>query len=702
MIDTIDQWRSTSFVGFNDNYLFGGGAIVDISGERMERTGNFPEHRSIAIQDTLIAAISIEHHLILYDFDPPNQLTQLCGTLSCGVYRMTGNYWINGHQLFLSPYSERGGRLYGAILQVVDISNPRRPYVAGQIELLDDDDNRLKRELFAREGDVLFLTIPLFSYSTQERLQAVNVRDPERMRVVGEIVAPLTRFDTAVLNGTRLYLQSIAARFRWDLTGPFEAVYRSCYPQLVSVGGYPIGGMYSRGDLVYSTHRYQGVWRGREDENYLRVTDYSTPATPTPLYDLPMDLYVPTMPNMPVNQLIEDRYLLISNYESIAALFDLIDPERPEVTTRVNDLPADISVISNEYAIGKTGRTLELWSLADMFHPQLADCDSVERNLRAVAVYGDIVCAFVRDTSSSHLPLTFRLDIDAGQLNFVGRGEAFRVESGSGEYCVTVLDGGLVVLTCSQGFLVWDIADPTKPHLVGSQPSYSGQCREVFSSGDNIIINDCFGVGWFRMSITDTRPNLTTDRNLPFQTHVGECDTMLLSIRNVSEAGLLHIDGITLNGDGFEVEPYGQWIKPLTSWERQVLFQPREIARYEADLTIHLAEGEPITIPLTGYGISEDVSLLESSIPLTTNLRPCKPNPFNAMTTIVFELESHSHLQINLFDMQGRCLETICVGDFARGQHQTMWLTSDLASGIYILQMKVDDRLFQQKVSLVK
>jgi len=190
--------------------------------------------------------------------------------------------------------------------------------------------------------------------------------------------------------------------------------------------------------------------------------------------------------------------------------------------------------------------------------------------------------------------------------------------------------------------------------------------------------------------------------DFPFRTNVGVCDTMLLRISNMSDEGLLHISGITIDGEGFEIEPYGRWLKPGEMWQRQLLFRPGEIARYDADLLIHLADGEPVVMHMSGFGTSEDAPSNDVPIPITTSLLPCSPNPFNAKTTIAFKLKTPTQVRINLFDLQGRRIETILTGNFESGRHQISWSAKDKVSGIYIMQMEAESKLFQQRVVIIR
>ncbi len=94
----------------------------------------------------------------------------------------------------------------------------------------------------------------------------------------------------------------------------------------------------------------------------------------------------------------------------------------------------------------------------------------------------------------------------------------------------------------------------------------------------------------------------------------------------------------------------------------------------------------------------------EPDIPKGIRLYPAYPNPFNPVTTIRFIIgdEYMPSLQINIFDLNGRLVETLVNGEKAIGEHEITWNGSHLPSGIYFVQL-ISGRLIQtQKLILMK
>ncbi|MFW6347243.1 MAG: MXAN_6640 family putative metalloprotease, partial [Cyclonatronaceae bacterium] len=95
--------------------------------------------------------------------------------------------------------------------------------------------------------------------------------------------------------------------------------------------------------------------------------------------------------------------------------------------------------------------------------------------------------------------------------------------------------------------------------------------------------------------------------------------------------------------------------------------------------------------------------------PGRVRLLPNYPNPFNAQTTLAFELPAAASVQLQLFDITGRPVARLLSGDtFGPGVHTVSWNAKNAASGIYIARLLVRPRpggatlRLSQRISLVK
>ena len=96
-----------------------------------------------------------------------------------------------------------------------------------------------------------------------------------------------------------------------------------------------------------------------------------------------------------------------------------------------------------------------------------------------------------------------------------------------------------------------------------------------------------------------------------------------------------------------------------------------------------------------------------ANIPDELTLHPAYPNPFNPSTTISFDLNVRSTLNLKIFDQLGREIITLFSGTLERGQHSYIWTGRDkngkkVSSGIYFSQLQTEDLLRVRKITLLK
>ena len=89
-------------------------------------------------------------------------------------------------------------------------------------------------------------------------------------------------------------------------------------------------------------------------------------------------------------------------------------------------------------------------------------------------------------------------------------------------------------------------------------------------------------------------------------------------------------------------------------------------------------------------------------IPERFLLKAAFPNPFNAVTTIGFDVPNPSNVKLIVYDLIGQQV-TQLVNDYRQpGNHFINWDAADLPSGMYLVRMNSGDFMRTQKVMLVK
>ena len=119
--------------------------------------------------------------------------------------------------------------------------------------------------------------------------------------------------------------------------------------------------------------------------------------------------------------------------------------------------------------------------------------------------------------------------------------------------------------------------------------------------------------------------------------------------------------------------------------------------------------GELVNLESSGIDPWEDllvsnVSQLNQSIPIPENFEFSYPfpNPFNPSTLIKFAIPEASAVKIVAYDINGRHIKTLLNKTLDAGYHDHTWKPSNLASGIYLINIQVGDNNLTHKVMFVK
>ena len=78
------------------------------------------------------------------------------------------------------------------------------------------------------------------------------------------------------------------------------------------------------------------------------------------------------------------------------------------------------------------------------------------------------------------------------------------------------------------------------------------------------------------------------------------------------------------------------------------------------------------------------------------------PNPFNPSTIIRFNLAEKTEVQIELYDLLGRKVDTLLRETKLAGPHSFTYQPQRLSSGVYLLLMRAGSYRSSQRITLVK
>jgi hypothetical protein len=123
-------------------------------------------------------------------------------------------------------------------------------------------------------------------------------------------------------------------------------------------------------------------------------------------------------------------------------------------------------------------------------------------------------------------------------------------------------------------------------------------------------------------------------------------------------------------------------------------------ATYEEAVGIYPLLGDARFSVQVSYGVLDNAPV--KVIPKDYALSPVYPNPFNPSATVRFDVPEVSRVELQVYDVTGKLVETLLNERMTAGQHQYTWQPQELATGTYFLRLITANQTFTQKVTYVK
>jgi hypothetical protein len=103
---------------------------------------------------------------------------------------------------------------------------------------------------------------------------------------------------------------------------------------------------------------------------------------------------------------------------------------------------------------------------------------------------------------------------------------------------------------------------------------------------------------------------------------------------------------------------------------------------------------------------NEEVTILkitkQQSLPITYNLEQNYPNPFNPSTTIKFSLPETANVTLSIYNALGQKVGEIVNTNLEAGWYSYQWDATNIATGIYIYELRTDKFVSVKKMILLK
>ena len=103
-----------------------------------------------------------------------------------------------------------------------------------------------------------------------------------------------------------------------------------------------------------------------------------------------------------------------------------------------------------------------------------------------------------------------------------------------------------------------------------------------------------------------------------------------------------------------------------------------------------------------GDCISVDLLGDFSFIPNQISIDSIYPNPFNPTTTISYYVSSNQNIRINIYDLNGKLIETLINSFHGIGNHFIDWNADSWPTGVYLVELKGIHKSITDKITLIK
>lgn len=74
------------------------------------------------------------------------------------------------------------------------------------------------------------------------------------------------------------------------------------------------------------------------------------------------------------------------------------------------------------------------------------------------------------------------------------------------------------------------------------------------------------------------------------------------------------------------------------------------------------------------------------------------PNPLTDYAILSYTLDEDSYIQVMVFDLNGRLIQTIADGERTRGPHQELWEARGVSTGVYFVSINTPEGTSTKKV----
>ena len=361
-------------------------------------------------------------------------------------------------------------------------------------------------------------------------------------------------------------------------------------------------------------------------------------------------------------------YLFAFNSRKGMTVIDVSVPEAPVEIAEMSGLTGvNTAAVSGDYlCIAGEDSTFRIIGVANPAAPEVIYSHTIEGYCYSISAEGSYAFLISFEAGGSRLTVFNFADPENVIIEFDD-------VTGDWAYDLSYKDGILFILGAN-GLEVYDFGQWELNSLTRLPTCMC--TNHVYVYGDTLLLGSSHGVDFYDISVPESpvyldniecvqgNTGLSLDGDHLFAAHAWESGINVADITDISNSSLTgyyyhnngYSKGICVRGD------YCYYLNSLG------------IEIYDCSVALpveHLPDG------------NQAVSF---------SLSPIYPNPFNAATTVSFNLSSSGNVSLKVFDITGREVQSLVNGHLSLGKHEAVWDAEGCASGVYLVRLTVDEK----------
>jgi hypothetical protein len=655
---------------------------------------------NLALQGSVLYVISQNEYpvLLVYDVSVPLAPVYL-GEVELAYQGMSGypvrDLAVHGGYAYVSEFYR-----YDEYLEVIDVTNPSTPLSVTTLPMSSAGG-------LAATGDLLLMT-------AESSLEVLDITIPTAPAPLGSLA--LSNPGSVEVRGNYAYVSADGFRVI-DLTDPAAPIV------VGDIEGVRGGiALHDGGDLAFVVSGHDGF----------RIIDISDPTDPLLAASSITPLNAAATVSSAGAQMFVGEYTTMT-WQRPNVGFHAYDISVPQSAPQLGSLETESGVYSIALN-GDIGYAATSWGgivsvdLSDLTDPVVLDTVLPDKFLQDLIVSNDLLLAVSEDYYDGDILEVFSLG-DPATPAALGN---VALPSWYTRGGIAVSEPYAFVNCDDAGLQVVDFSNPELPQIVGSALT-TGNAQDITLYGQYaLVMAGEFEVFDISVPASPTRvgslaenwnvEDIATDGNYAYLA-TREYGLRVLDLTDPTNpvlAGSIELPGETWGIEIFGPTVYLAGTVGLIVCDVSVPTEPVYVGiggnGMSAEAVTRIGHG----LLLGGYNgvTSETMIVLPLQCPgaspvfdgppvLNSGLLSVSPNPANPKTVVRFELDRAQRIDLTVYDMRGRMIQTIASGLYPVGKQQVVWHGIDShgrsqASGVYHVRLSTADGQFTQKLTLVR